>query len=72
MGRIIYDTGDVSDDEKRVLELVEEGLSSGREVYGPLEIDEDNRDWLEEAIEELRDALVYIAAKLVEIKRRTS
>jgi len=51
-------------DELRVLEYVKDGLRTGRDVYGPLEVGLDKRDFLEEARQELRDAIVYMSCEL--------
>lgn len=52
-------------DELEVLFTVAQGLVKGREVYGTLRVTTDNRDFGAEALEEVRDALVYVGAKLV-------
>lgn len=46
---------------------VEEALRLGREEYGPLILDSDSRDFLLEALEEIRDAFTYL---LIENARR--
>lgn len=57
--------GGLGDDELRVLEMVARGLDRGREVYGPLVLATDERDFGAEAFEEIRDALVYVAAAML-------
>ena len=44
---------------------VAEGLRLGRAVYGELDLAHDARDMGREALEEVRDALIYSAAALV-------
>ncbi len=51
-------------DELRVLVLVAERLAKGRQRYGELHIASDRRDFRIEAVEELADACVYLAADL--------
>ncbi len=53
---------------KEILQLIEKRLDVGAKKYG-LELDPfDERDWLQETLEELLDACVYLAAKILEIK----
>ena len=45
-------------------------FAKGIEKYGHgVEIDQGGLDWLEEAVEELMDAQVYLAAKLLQLRR---
>lgn len=55
-------------DELEVLAEVAAGLQRGRGVYGELRIDSDTRDHDREALDEVRDGLVYAA--IAAIKRR--
>ena len=57
-------------DELAVLYAVAEGLVRGRSVYGELHLDSDKRDMTAEALEELRDSQVYLAAAMVALQRR--
>ena len=52
-------------DEIRVLASVAEGLHRGLTVYGPLHLDADGRDMRAESTAELRDAVVYLTAKML-------
>jgi len=53
---------------KEILQLIEKRLDVGAKKYG-LELDPfDERDWIQETIEELLDACVYLAAELIEIQ----
>lgn len=45
-----------------VLHFALEGLEKGRHRYGPLVLEYDKRDFLQEAREELRDGGIYLAA----------
>ena len=55
---------------KKILSMIEERLEKGKRQYGEqLEVD-DGREWLEEALEELLDAIVYLTAELLLIKKR--
>jgi hypothetical protein len=42
-----------------------EGLEIGRELYGPLDLSSDERDFRSEAADELRDGAIYLAADRV-------
>ena len=49
--------------------MIEARLEKGKRQYGEqLEVD-DGREWLEEALEELLDAIVYLTAELLLIKK---
>jgi len=50
--------------------MLEERLEKGKREYNE-ELDiHDGRDWVEEALEEVLDGLVYLTAKLLQIKER--
>lgn len=59
------EVGKLDGDELDVLVEVARGLVAGRKVYGELRLDTDRRDFDAEASAELRDALVYIAARKI-------
>jgi hypothetical protein len=42
-----------------------DGITRGHDIYGPMHIDSDQRDFVAEAREEIRDACVYLAAAAV-------
>jgi len=67
--KIVLLARDMNDDELSVLALVAEGLSGGRDVYGPLNIDGDSRDWVVEALQEMRDLNVYIGSAALRLSR---
>ena len=53
---------------KEILKLIENRLDIGAKKYG-MELDPfDERDWLQETVEEILDACVYLASLLIEIK----
>jgi hypothetical protein len=51
-----------SADELLVIDHVMNGLKRGREIYGSLNVLQDRRDFGDEARQEWRDALIYVAA----------
>ena len=53
---------------KRILGLIEERLELGRKKYGHENVKDDGRNFTIEALEEILDCCVYIAAKLIEIE----
>ena len=54
-------------DEQKILGLIAERLEMGATMYGPLDV-RDGRQWVQEALEEMLDGIVYIAARLVQMK----
>lgn len=52
----------------RILELVKKRLELGQKKYNQDVPINDNRDYQEEALEELLDGVVYLAAQLIRIK----
>ncbi len=50
--------------------MIEERLEKGKRQYGEQLRVDDGRDWLEEALEELLDAIVYLTAELLLIKKK--
>lgn len=55
-------------DEQQIAEAALVRLNQGRMVYGPWQV-KDSRDYPEEALEEIIDALHYCAAELVRLRR---
>ena len=53
---------------KQIVELIEKRLEKGKKEYNQELNVHDGRDWLQEALEEQLDAIVYTAAKLIQIK----
>lgn len=60
---------ELNEEEGEVLLLVARGLAVGRRAYGPMDLAGDRRDFLEEALQEHRDALVYLAAETLHLRR---
>ena len=54
----------------KILDLIEERLIVGERKYGNENVIDDGRDFIQEALEEALDCAVYLAAKLIEIKKR--
>ena len=52
----------------RILDLVKKRLELGQKKYNQDVPINDNRDYQEEALEELLDGVVYLAAQLIRIK----
>jgi|GEM_PF-6799835 len=55
-------------DELEILLFVAQGLLVGKAQFGTLEVESDGRDFAVEALEEVRDALVYVGAKLLKVR----
>jgi hypothetical protein len=54
----------------KILDLIEERLVIGERKYGNENVIDDGRDFIQEALEEALDCAVYLAAKLIEIKKK--
>lgn len=59
----------LGEDELEALNSVASGLVTGRRTYGELRVDQDPRNFQKEALEEVRDSLVYLGAQLVKLQR---
>lgn len=59
-------------DSEEVLSLIRERLTIGQERYGPLDINTDQREWELEALEEALDLSVYLAIRLIHLRRQRS
>lgn len=55
-------------DESKLLKLIESRLQTGFKEYGALKIASDNRNYIQETLEEVADGLVYIASKLIQLQ----
>ena len=53
-----------------ILDLIEERLLVGERKYGNENVIDDGRDFIQEALEEALDCAVYLAARLIEIKKK--
>jgi len=51
-------------DEERIFALLRARVERGRETYGGLDLRRDGRKFTCEALEEILDALFYVAAEL--------
>tara|TARA_R100001443_G_scaffold59528_2_gene69847 strand:+ start:484 stop:669 length:186 start_codon:yes stop_codon:yes gene_type:complete len=54
---------------KEIIELIVKRLEMGAEKYGKENISSDGRNFTQEALEECLDMMVYICAKLIEIRK---
>ena len=55
---------------ERILKLIQERLEEGERKYGHENVENDGRNFIVEALEEILDCSVYVAAKLIEIQTR--
>tara|TARA_B100000579_G_C22777318_1_gene827318 strand:- start:305 stop:616 length:312 start_codon:yes stop_codon:yes gene_type:complete len=53
---------------KRISDLVNERLNQGFKKFGDELPVDDGREWLQEALEELLDAIIYVSNKLLLLK----
>ena len=53
-----------------ILDLIEERLVVGERKYGNENVINDGRDFIQEALEDALDCAVYLAARLIEIKKK--
>ena len=53
---------------KKILKLIKSRLDEGEQKYGHENVETDGRDFIVEALEEILDCSVYVAAKLIEIQ----
>jgi|TARA_R100000234_G_C4998137_1_gene178980 hypothetical protein len=60
------------ENNKRILKLIEKRLEVGAKEHGAQVPLNGTRDHLQDAIEEALDMIVYLAAMLIEIKRKES
>jgi hypothetical protein len=66
---LVQRIGRMPTDEQTIVKALVDRLDSGRQSYGPWRID-DGRQYEAEALEEVLDALHYVAAQLVRLGRR--
>jgi hypothetical protein len=67
LGALVQQLGD---EELEVLCHVAQGLATGRKQYGPINPHDPGRDWAREALEEQRDAIVYVTCELIRNRNR--
>tara|TARA_R100000329_G_scaffold130898_1_gene110050 strand:- start:138 stop:359 length:222 start_codon:yes stop_codon:yes gene_type:complete len=53
---------------KDIIDLVKERLTIGKREYGTQINVHDGRDWNQEALEEILDCCVYVAARVLQLK----
>jgi hypothetical protein len=58
------------DCNSEIIDLIQGRLAKGRAQYGHGLIPNSGYDWVQEALEEALDLSIYVAAKLVEIKKK--
>lgn len=56
------------DYNNQIIDLIKERLEVGRKEYGHGIDINDGRDWRQETLEELLDALVYLSALILKMK----
>lgn len=54
----------------KIIELIRERLELGAKKYGHENIASDDRDFIQESLEEVLDCMVYASCKLIEIKEK--
>ena len=54
----------------KIIKLIRERLELGPKKYGRENIASDNRDFIQESLEEILDCMVYVSCKLIEIKEK--
>ena len=54
-----------------ILLKIKDKLDKGKKEYGGDLNPHDGRDWHKEALEEILDGMVYIAAKLIQLEERS-
>jgi len=53
-----------------VLDLIKKRLAAGAEKYGEEILVDDDRDMIQETLEELLDSCVYLACKIIQLQRK--
>ena len=54
----------------KIIELIRERLDLGAKKYGHENIISDDRDFIQESLEEVLDCMVYASCKLLEIREK--
>ena len=60
------------DCNEEIKALIAERMEKGRKAYGHGLMQNSGYDWVQEALEEALDLSIYLSAKLIEIKEKTS
>ena len=66
---LVHRISQMPPDEQAIIQTLVDRLDSGRQSYGPWQLD-DARQYQVEALEEVLDALHYVAAQLVRMTRQ--
>ena len=53
---------------EEVIQLIKERLDAGAKKYGEEILMDDDREFVEEALEELLDACVYLSCKIIQLE----
>lgn len=53
----------------QIIKMIQDRLNLGSKKYGKENIASDGRDFVQEALEECLDLMVYVCARLIEIKK---
>ena len=53
-----------------IMGAINKRFDIGKKEYGHGVIVDDGHDWVEETMEEILDALIYSAAKIIELKKK--
>ena len=61
-----------SDCNEEIKALIAARMEKGRKAYGHGLMQNSGYDWVQEALEEALDLSIYLSAKLIEIKEKTS
>ena len=68
MKKILWIYENLKDREREILLEIAQRLLDGQTSYGPF-VDDDARDMVQEASEEILDGMVYMARKLQTLKK---
>jgi hypothetical protein len=68
----LLDNGTPLDCNEEIKTLIAERMEKGKKAYGHGLLQNSGYDWVQEALEEALDLSIYLSAKLIEIKARTS
>jgi hypothetical protein len=66
------DNKDLLDCNEEIKALIADRMEKGKKAYGHGLLQNSGYDWVQEALEEALDLSIYLSAKLIEIKTRTS
>ena len=69
---IVMDNDTSLDCNEEIKALISERMEKGRKAYGHGLMQNSGYDWVQEALEEALDLSIYLSAKLIEIKEKTS